>query len=179
MRGNRLHGGFTLVEVIVALAVSGILIISAYSIASVLGDHAITLAATATSGDRAANADRLLRELATQVDIGSAADEGFGGNEREASFTSWCTRPAGWAERCDVILSVDTTAGSRSILLTRAREFPIVVRAGFANAELRYLRSADDGGQWFRVWGKGITIPLAIGVIVDADTTIIRLGERG
>ena len=41
------------------------------------------------------------------------------------------------------------------------------------------LNNPLGGGQWFRVWGYGTTAPLAVGVITDADTLIVRIGERG
>ena len=66
-----------------------------------------------------------------------------------------------------------------------------VLARGFRQGELRYLNSAASGGQWFRQWGRGITAPLAIGVILErdaagaitgdrsVDTLIVRIGERG
>ena len=55
----------------------------------------------------------------------------------------------------------------------------IVLRRGFSVGTLRYLNTPAGGGQWFRVWGHGITAPLAVGVITDDDTMIVRIGERG
>jgi len=171
--------GFTLLEVIVALAISGFLMIAAHSMSTVLADHAETVSALAASGDREANGDRLLRQAALQVDLDNRAASGFGGNEQALSFSSWCNRPAGWLERCEVSVMIDTSKGISTLILNRSGDVPVVLRSDFRNAEFRYLRDVEAGGQWFRVWGRGISAPRAIGVIIDGDTAIVRMGERG
>jgi hypothetical protein len=55
----------------------------------------------------------------------------------------------------------------------------LIVRERFERCELRYLKDASTRGTWFRSWGTGISAPIAIGVIVDRDTLILRIGERG
>ena len=55
----------------------------------------------------------------------------------------------------------------------------LVVRDRIAIGEFRYLTTVTGGGEWIRVWGAGITAPLAIGVILDSDTLIVPIGERG
>ncbi|MGH7620912.1 MAG: hypothetical protein ACREMU_01100, partial [Gemmatimonadaceae bacterium] len=55
----------------------------------------------------------------------------------------------------------------------------VVVRDSVRSGALRYLTRVSGGGEWIRVWGAGITAPLAIGVILDADTLIVPIGERG
>jgi hypothetical protein len=55
----------------------------------------------------------------------------------------------------------------------------IALQRGFSTGMLRYLNDPIGRGVWFRIWGHGITAPLAIGVITDGDTAIVRIGERG
>ena len=68
----------------------------------------------------------------------------------------------------------------------------VVLRDGAAGGAFRYLNDAGAGGTWFRAWGRGITAPLAIGVILPrtttaapsqnaqvVDTLILRIGARG
>jgi hypothetical protein len=56
---------------------------------------------------------------------------------------------------------------------------PVVLRRGFRDGRLLYLRAADEGGDWVRNWSSLVTTPLAVGVVVDGDTAILRIGERG
>jgi hypothetical protein len=36
-----------------------------------------------------------------------------------------------------------------------------------------------NGGEWQLAWPSRITLPLAIGVLIDGDTIILGIGERG
>lgn len=56
---------------------------------------------------------------------------------------------------------------------------PIILRRGFHRGALRYLVDPAHGGAWLPSWMQPVTTPLALGVILDADTLILRIGERG
>lgn len=171
--------GFTLVEVVVALAISGLLLLAAHFTLTQIGDHASRVTGSAAVSDREANAERRLRSVVAQIDVGSDSGSGFGGNEHEVRFSSWCERPEGWQEQCEVTIAVDTTGSTLALTLTPSPGSRVVLRAGLVSAELRYLATAENGGTWFRVWGQGTAAPIAIGVIIHGDTTIVRIGERG
>jgi hypothetical protein len=47
------------------------------------------------------------------------------------------------------------------------------------HGELLYLADARDGGQWLRNWSTVLIAPLAIGAVIDADTLVLAIGERG
>jgi hypothetical protein len=55
----------------------------------------------------------------------------------------------------------------------------VIIADNFEQGALRYLSAASGGGVWFHAWGQGITAPLAIGIVLDGDTTILPIGERG
>jgi prepilin-type N-terminal cleavage/methylation domain-containing protein len=173
------RGGFTLVEIVVALAVAGVVLLGARALLSGLADHAGRISTYSRVNERDANAERLLRSLIGQLEVGTSDAATFGGTEREATFTTWCDVPAGWQERCDVALVIDTLE-ARNVLLARFTSGrAVVLRDRFQRGSFRYLQDADAGGTWFRVWGTGVTTPLAIGVVLDRDTLILRIGERG
>jgi prepilin-type N-terminal cleavage/methylation domain-containing protein len=176
------RSGFTLVELLVALAVGGVAILGARSVLGALADHADRVSDAAASADRDANGERTLRALLGSLEIGTAKDVTFGGDEREARFRSWCASPSGWQERCTVRLGVVTadSATGASILtgVLAGGESVTLMRDSLA-MRLRYLRDAANGGTWFRSWGAGITAPVAIGIIRSRDTIIVRVGERG
>lgn len=166
--------GFTLLELVVALFVSGIVLVGSRLILESLSATEQREREAAATADRRANGERLLRTLLSRLEVGTDDAKEFGGDDWSARFTTWCDVPAGWLERCQAELTMDTVLAVR--LSTGER---VVLRRGFQAGALRYLNTPAGGGQWFRVWGHGITAPLAIAVIADTDTMIVRIGERG
>lgn len=177
-RNGSARGGFTLIEVVVALAVSAIVLLGARTMLGEVGDDALRISMLAQRADSEANAERSLRALTRHLELGGDSTQ-FGGNSREAHFTSWCDTPAGWQERCVVALALEQRADGDAFVARTSRGDTILVREGVRVGSLRYLSKVTAGGEWLRVWGTGITAPLAIGVILDADTLIVPIGERG
>jgi prepilin-type N-terminal cleavage/methylation domain-containing protein len=177
--------GFTLIEVLVALAVGAVVVLGARLMLEGAADGGRRIARVAQGMDRDANAERLLRTTVASLEWGSAEEGGarFGGDEREARFTSWCDAPGGWQERCDVSIAVtfdsSATHVAGSLSLSRVGAEPVQIRDGFTHGALRYLADARDGGHWITKWDAGLAAPLAIGVILDRDTLVLRVGERG
>jgi prepilin-type N-terminal cleavage/methylation domain-containing protein len=175
----RSRAGFTLIEVLVALSIAGMLLLGTRALLEQLADGAERISRTAEAGDRDANAERLLRRLAAQIEAGGPDAAGFLGNERGARFATWCDVAAGWQERCTVTLGfVPVEDGVALTALLPGGEL-IVVRRGVRSGALRYLYSAGDGGTWLRSWESGVSTPLAMAVVLDGDTLIVRIGERG
>ncbi len=196
---NRNSHGFTLIEVVVAVTLSGIVLLGARQLIVQMADSASVVTANAVQLDAEANAERLLRSFVARLEVGTPEAHDFSGTERETRFTSWCDVAAGWQERRDVRIAIDSVMSDsvgvlaltvRTQSMTQSRDdFSImpsdlrIIRKGFARGSLRYLNSPGSGGTWFVGWGRGITAPLALGVILDygsrADTLILRIGERG
>ena len=166
--------GFTVLELIVALTISGFALLGARALLETIADSGDRIRKAAQAAARDANRERTLRALVGRLYVGDSAAT-FIGDLYQAQFTSWCDVAAGWQERCQVTLGIDS-AGLVAALSTGER---IVLRQGFRRGELRYLNSPVSGGEWFKIWSVQFTAPLAIGVITDGDTTIVRIGERG
>ena len=169
----------TLIEVMVALLVSGIVLLGARLILDALTDQALRITDSAVVADREANGDRVLRGLAERLEVGTARGTEFAGDPATATFTSWCEVPAGWLERCAVTLAIQHDSTALALVARTSRGDSIVLRRGFRQGAIRYLETPANGGSWIRVWGAGITAPVAFGVILDRDTLIVRIGERG
>jgi hypothetical protein len=45
-------------------------------------------------------------------------------------------------------------------------------------AAFRYLMRADAGGAWTDRWEGTVMLPVAVGIILDADTLVAPIGER-
>lgn len=173
------RAGFTLVEVMVTLVVGALVLLGARAMLEALADQAQAVARVASAAARDANATRTLRELVGRIEVGTDSSGLFAGAPLETSFTSWCDVPAGWQERCRVTLRVERTPKGVGMYVAVDDATPVLLRDGARRGALRYLASAAGGGQWLRTWGAGITAPVAIGVIFDADTLIIPVGARG
>lgn len=183
-RGRR---GFTLIEVLVALAVSGIVLLAARGLLGALADGADRVSAHASVADREANAERLVRALLARSEAGTSDARLFAGDARVARFSSWCHVPSGWLERCQAAIVIERdvagegSPGRNALLVAAVFSTGEIVplRRGVDTAELLYLSDARDGGRWLHAWGASVTTPLALGVVVDGDTLVLRIGERG
>jgi len=184
------RAGFTLIEVVVALAVGALVLIVARTLLETLSDHAHAAITAAGDADRAANAELRLRAAVAQVEVGTKDVSELEGDARVARFTSWCATPDGWLERCATTLrlarrsshpddATNRAADSIELVLEQADREPLVVRRATRSARLLYLTSAAAGGHWLPAWTTGISAPLAIGVVLDADTLALWIGERG
>jgi hypothetical protein len=115
-----------------------------------------------------------------RLEVGTGPGTEFGGDGASAAFSSWCDVPGGWQERCHVNLLLVRDSTRVDLLLRTSIGDSILLRHGLQGGAIRYLSSPDAGGTWIRVWGEGITAPVAIGVFLDRDTLLIlRVGERG
>ena len=175
----RVRAGFTLVELLVALVVSAIVVLGARMLLEQLGDSASRTVAAATDADRQANGERLLRDLAGRLEVGTEQAVRFSGEPNAASFGSWCDVPSGWQERCTVTLVAGVQDGHTSLIASFASGDSVTLLVRKQPIELRYLDDPRGGGRWFVSWGAGITAPLALAVISGADTMIVRIGDRG
>ena len=117
---------------------------------------------------------RLLRSLVRNLEIGTDSVTTFAGNEHIAEFTSWCVDSIADRTRCTVRLTIDTT-----LTVVTSATSPSILQHTTQAGEFRYLADARNGGIWYRSWGIGLTAPMAIGVIVGTDTTVLRIGDRG
>jgi hypothetical protein len=175
------------VELIVALVISAIVLLGARVMLEALSGATYRTIAAAHEADQVANADHFLRTLVARIEVGTAADQPFGGDPTSVHFTTWCDTPGGWLERCEAVIALEVHENTKCMVAHLAPHDPggdigprtIRVAAGFTSGVLRYLNDPGAGGQWFVRWSDGVTTPLAIGVVLDGDTDIVRIGERG
>lgn len=180
------RGGFTLIEIVIALLISAVLVLIGRQMLEALTYESRRIEQASRLATIDANAERVLREIVGRMEIGSSVEQGFGGTPHQATFTSWCEVPNGWLESCRIALALDSAESGLALRLSM--EFTdgpggspsqVILAQGFERGALRYLTAASDGGVWFHSWGQGITAPLALGIILDVDTTIVPIGERG
>jgi prepilin-type N-terminal cleavage/methylation domain-containing protein len=179
MRSRSPNAGFTLLEVVVALAISGAVLLGARVMLEQVADGAGRIAAGAAGADRDANAERTLRDLVSRIEVSPDEGRQVVGDARGVSFSTWCDMPAGWQERCTATLGMLRPGGANVLALAVPGLEVQPVRRGFEQGTLLYLSAAGGGGAWVRSWSSTLASPLAIGVVMDGDTLILRIGERG
>ena len=171
--------GFTLIKVVVALGLGGLVLVSAHALLVGVADRGHALAMRTDGLEQRATGALTLRRLVGQLEVGTPASGPVAGASAQVSFTSWCDTPSGWQERCAVTLEFESVEGEPALVARLNNGAPRALLQGFHAGAFRYLKSAADGGQWFESWWTGITAPVALGVLLDRDTLIVRIGERG
>jgi prepilin-type N-terminal cleavage/methylation domain-containing protein len=173
------RAGFTLIEVVVAISITALLLVGARAVFEQLGGHAEAVVKAASAGDRDANGQALVRALLGRAETSPDPERRFDGTADGARFATWCDTPGGWLERCTATLGFLTVSDTAVLAVREGDAEPVALRRGFRRGAMLYLRSADEGGEWVRNWSSAVSAPLAIGVVIDGDTTIVRIGERG
>jgi prepilin-type N-terminal cleavage/methylation domain-containing protein len=175
MRHER--GGFTLVEVLVALAIGAVVLVSARTLLDGLALHARTTVRAMHDADTESNGERLARQVAGNVILVADPVPSFIGTERESIFDAWCPATRGGLEHCRVRLAHSSDAKEPGITLSLSTGATLPLLHG-ANARLRYLSDATDGGHWEDLWRQPQTPPLAVALYAGARSLMLRIGER-
>ena len=181
--------GFTLVEVLVALALGALVVLVAHrGLTAVLDGRDLVLRGRHAL-DCEVNAQRLLASLFSNLHL-DATDRtgGFRGvtvNRRPSlSFSSWVEAvDGGWEVRrvrlgvSDGLLLVETEAASRV-------PDTIVAARGLEGVTVEYLLDIEPGAAWLPEWISITTMPVAIRLSLrwrdgTERTTRYLVGERG
>ncbi len=166
-------------ELVVAIALSGLVFLAGRMMLDQLADRASQLGRAAVINDRLSNRERLLSRMLSQLEVGTDSARTFSGEVERARFWTWCDQPGGWVSRCHVELTIDRLAGGPVMVLRRAKGDSLVIQTGFSAGSFRFASNVSDQATWFARWGDGPTAPMALITIIDRDTTIFRIGDRG
>ena len=173
----RRTAGFTLVEVMVAVAISALVILAAHRIFTGVADGAKAVERARESLDRQANARRWLK--ATFLSL----EPPFEGRRDRASFRSWQLSSGGWFEQLPTTLSLD---GSRFVGTSGRTSLSLADSVG--ELAFDYLLEPGADSKWVREWISPVSAPLAVRIRVagcgkrDAgcvDTLMFLVKERG
>lgn len=176
----RPRDGFTLIEVVVTLAIGGLAVALAATMLATVSDHAGVVAHASRTRDEQATSERLLRRIIGQMTWSVESEPPSRGTPHSLRFATWCDVPAGWQERCVVELRAGSTHGpTQGIDARLPGEQDVRLLPGTAVHGFLYLGSAERGGQWRTHWADGSSLPPIVGIVIDGDTLHIRTGERG
>jgi len=169
--------GFTLIEVMVAMAVAGLVILAAHRIFTGVADAARAVEVARASLDRSANARRWLKGTFLSL------EPPFEGRANRASFTSWQLVPGGWFEPRATTLG---QRGTRFLGTTGAES--LWLADSVSDVAFDYLLDPGADTKWVREWISPVSAPLAVRLRIagcgkrDAgcvDTLLFLVKERG
>jgi len=169
--------GVTLVELIVALAITGMAILGCVMLLDQLNDSHERIHRQRTADASAGNGDRLLRRFLADARTTTDTAERFRGDERNASYLTLCDTPSGWPEQCRVALVIDSLPDSSAVVAETNRDERFEVRRIAGAATFRYFDPSQRDSSWVRQWATSIALPAAIAVVVGIDTTVLPLGS--
>ncbi len=169
--------GFTLIEVMIAVAIAGLVMLAAHRIFTGVADGARAVAAAREQLDRSVNARRWLKSTFLSL------EPPFEGRTDRASLTSWHFTAGGWSAPRPIMLFRD---GSRFVATSGRAS--IELGDGVAEVAFDYLLDPGADSKWVREWISPVSAPLAIRLRItgcgrrDAgcvDTLLFLIKERG
>jgi prepilin-type N-terminal cleavage/methylation domain-containing protein len=171
------RGGFTLIEVMVAVAITGLVVLAAHRIFTGVADGARAVAVARENLDRHANARRWLKSTFLSLEAP------FEGRTDHVSFTSWQLTAGGWFEPRPTELRREDRW-----LLGQTGSESLQLADGISDVAFDYLLDPGANSKWVREWISPVSAPLAVRLRItgcgrgDAgcvDTLLFLIKERG
>ncbi len=161
--------GFTLIEVIVAVLLTGMVLMIASGFVGALTAITESAEAAGPAAARHGNGHALLRELFATMDLGTRTGGTFVGTPDRIEFSAWLFDPFAGAISVDVALTagphgIDVQAGDLAFTLS-----------GVDGASVAYFA----GGAWRSEWVSGTTLPTAVQYGSGATAVTYWIGRRG
>jgi len=177
-----LKRGFTLVEVMVALVISGLALGLAAGGWAALARNSGRIVREAESGTTHGVNQRRLRDLIASMEAGGDSAASFRGFPDGMECTTWLLLPGGWPGRTRLTLRVRD-----SLLIAETRMGAQVLAEHVTSIRLSYLLNQGLGASWTERWESPITLPSAVraevgrwnGMSSVIDTLLVVIGARG
>lgn len=178
--------GFTLVELLVALALSAIVVLLVHRAFAAVVEGADRMRAAHRALDREANARRWLTEAFGSLAVGTAGGGAFEGDPSHVTFGTWLSSARGGLAPVRVNLALQ--AGRLVARLGTSDSLPL-----FNHVEaiaFDYLLDPGVNARWVREWLSPVTAPLAVRIRLledrapsdtasTVDTLLLLIGPRG
>jgi prepilin-type N-terminal cleavage/methylation domain-containing protein len=176
---SRNRRGFTLIEIVVALTVSGVVVLLAQAVFSAVTDAGREVRVARLALDREANARRWLQAALLSLDVGSDSAAGsFEGRPDRVGFSTWMETPSGWFRRERV-----TLGRSHDAFVATMYADTVVLADSVVAVAFDYLLEPGENTKWAREWISPVSAPLAVRIRVTrrtaVDTLLLLIKERG
>lgn len=175
---NRRHG-FTLVEVLVAVAITGLVMLLAHQLFGAVVDGGRRITEARRALDRERNAERYLRDAFLSLEVGDEAGP-FEGHPDRVSFSTRQRTADGWLER----RRLDLIGQSGSWVAIAPDGERVLLADSVRSVALDYLLEPGAASPWVGEWVSPVSAPLAVRVRITrqsggADTTLYPIKARG
>jgi prepilin-type N-terminal cleavage/methylation domain-containing protein len=180
-------GGFTLVELLVALTIGALVVLLAHRAFGVVSDLAGRVATRREAHDRDINARRFLAQAFGSLEVGLMTDGGFRGLTDDVTFAAWLPSADDTVRRHRVRI-VATPEGVIALvapLRAHGVTAPDTLRLfpGARDVAFDYLLDYGADAAWVREWRSPVSAPIAVRVRMlegeVADTLLFAIGPRG
>jgi len=161
--------GFTLIEVLLALALGGLVVLTAQRVFAGVTDGARRLSEAQEALDRRANARRLLVALVGSLDIGTPQSGGFDGRPDQVTFSTWAASAEGWPQRRTVTFRLE----ARAVVAEGLGPVAIVVADTVPRLDIDYLLDYGADAVWVRSWQSPVSAPVALRLRIARDTGVV------
>lgn len=179
---RRAVAGFTLVELLTALALSGFVVLMVSRLLAVATSSARALDDARIALDQEQNGRRWLRGALASLDP-NANPGGFAGQHDRVTFTGWLEAPGGWFRPRRLTIAAD----SGSLIAMVDSTGSVRLADSVVSLSLDYLLEPGATTTWVEQWISPISAPLAVRFRIarrvngsaSVDTLFLRIGERG
>ena len=171
--------GFSLLEVLTALALTGMVALLAHRLMTATIDGVRALDAARQAQDRRENGRRWLRAAFLSLQPDGAG--GFVGDPDRIQFTTWLQQPEGWFVEEAVTLAVRTGG----LWADHGSGEAVRLADAVLAMECDYLLVPGADARWVRQWHSPLSAPLAVRLRllrqdgVRVDTLLLLVRERG
>ena len=172
--------GFTVVEVVIALTIGGLVVLCAERLFAGVGDGGRALERVRVRLDRDANGRRWLEATLLSLAVGDSTTSAFEGDSNRLRFTAWELTPGGWFEPREIELG----ASGGQLLASVSPGEPLVLVDDAPEVAFDYLLEPGADARWVRQWVSPVTAPLAVRIRVAraspaaVDTQLLLIKER-
>lgn len=181
----------TLLEVTIATVITATLLLAANGLIMAVAGEQSRIDALSSEQAEATNSYHILRQLLSQVEtrtgpVSSGREEGvhesplLRGSAYDLAFSSWCERPVGWMEPCDVLIRIRLERGSSpddrpawTLAVIENASGELVLTRSQKRLQFLYLTTAVNGGIWSSHWNGETQLPMAVGLDRVTDTLIV------
>ena len=184
MRRSRTRG-FTLIELVVALTIGGVVVLIAHTVFAGVVDGAKTLRAARQARDREANARRWLQATFLSLEIGQENNAPFEGRNDHVSFTSWERVAGGWHE--PTVIHLGLAPNPHQLIAVVEGAPPLMLYDSVMHISFDYLLEPGYNSTWFREWASRVSTPVAVRMRIArrvneelrTDTLLFLVRQRG
>jgi prepilin-type N-terminal cleavage/methylation domain-containing protein len=163
----RRESGFTLVEVLTALAIAGAVVLVAHQLYTAVADGGRQLRSAQRGLDREANGRRWLKAAFLSLEVGQVPGESFDGDGDRMRFSAWQMTPGGWFERRRIELG-----RTDDRLVATLEDGQVWLADGVAHVAFDYLLEPGADTHWVRQWTSPVSVPMAVRMRIVRDRAI-------